>query len=69
MTIRKGPIVGPWFAAALIWAGALNASPALDFGPTVEVARPQGGYVGRMRLEPNHGEIGSPSVTVNLLKK
>jgi len=60
MRVHVGPVAGSLLIYALFAAVPTLASPSLAFGPTVEVARPQGGYVGAMRLEPNHGEIGAP---------
>jgi len=60
MRIQSGPIAGSLLCFACLWAIGTSASPSAGFGPTVEVGKPQGGYVGTMRLEPNHGEIGAP---------
>ena len=60
MSIHTGPLVGSFFAAILIWAPQSLAAPAASLGPEVEVGTPQGGYVGAMRVLPNHGEVGTP---------
>jgi len=44
-------------------AGAAGAAPASAFGPEVALVEPAGGFVGRVALEPERGEIGA-AVTV-----
>ncbi len=60
MRIHVGPIAGLFCAGALLLAAPLQAKPSSTFGPTVDVGRPQGGYVGTMRVAPLHGEAGAP---------
>jgi hypothetical protein len=59
MRIHAGPLAGSVFAIALLCAPAALAGPSSTFGPQVEVGKPQGGYVGTMRVAPVHGEIGA----------
>lgn len=65
MRLHAGPLAGPLFVLNLLAAPAALSAPASAFGPEVEVGRPQGGYVGTMRVAPLHGEVGAPfTVTV-----
>lgn len=62
MKARVGPFAGPLFSLALLCAAPVLASPSSVFGPTVEVGSPRGGYVGTMRVDPLHGEVGAPFI-------
>src|SRR5262249_60595341 len=54
------------FACALIGLifgclhGAVAAPRAAELGPEVAVAKPSGGYVGRLKVEPANGPVGTP---------
>ena len=61
MRIHGGPLDGLFFAFTLLFSAPWAlAVPPSAFGPTVDVGTPQGGYVGRMRVEPLHGAAGTP---------
>jgi hypothetical protein len=48
-------------AFALATTGAARAAPrAAEFGPEVAMAEPAGGYVGQLRVVPEHGPVGTP---------
>jgi hypothetical protein len=43
--------------------GLVAAPRATELGPETALAKPSGGYVGRLKVEPAHGPVGTP-VTV-----
>ncbi len=48
------------FVVSLAPRGAGAASPASAFGPKVDVGEPSGGFVGQLKVTPNHGPVGTP---------
>ena len=60
MRIHSGLVASLSLAFTLLFAPAVFSAPAADFGPEVKVASPQGGFVGRMQVDPLHGEVGAP---------
>jgi hypothetical protein len=52
-------------ALSIAWVGAAAAAPrAVELGPEVPLAEPSGGYVGKLKVTPEHGPVGTPlSVT------
>ena len=57
MRTHFGPLAGSLSVIIFLFAPTASAS---GFGAEVEIGRPQGGYVGTMRVSPLHGEIGAP---------
>src|SRR5262249_55603789 len=41
-------------------SGARGAAPAADLGPEVALTEPSGGYLGKLRVTPEHGPAGTP---------
>ncbi len=60
MRIHSGLVASLSLAFTLLFAPAVFSAPAADFGPEVKVSSPQGGFVGRMQVDPLHGEVGAP---------
>src|SRR5258708_36391524 len=62
--IEGGRAIG--FACALFAVlfasseGALAAPRAADLGPEVALTEPSNGYVGRLKVAPAHGPVGTP---------
>lgn len=49
------------FALAVAFAGSALAAPrAAQLGPEIPLAQPTGGYVGQLRIAPEHGPAGTP---------
>ena len=64
MRMHRGPRAGLSLVVALLYAPTVLGAPASAFGPKVAVGSPQGGFVGTMRVEPRHGEVGSPFTVI-----
>ena len=64
MRMHRGPRIALSVVFALLYAPTVLAAPASAFGPKVAVGSPQGGFVGTMRVEPRHGEVGSPFTVI-----
>ena len=60
MKVHFRPLAGSLSVIIFFFASEALGASASGFGAEVEVGRPQGGYVGTMRVAPLHGETGEP---------
>ncbi len=60
MKVHLGPLAGSLSVIVFLCSSQALSASAAGFGAEVEIGRPQGGYVGTMRVAPLHGEIGAP---------
>src|SRR6202023_3917814 len=52
--------LGLALALGLCPRGALAAPRAAELAPSVPLAEPSGGFVGRLQVSPAHGPVGTP---------
>ena len=45
-------------------AGAVAAPRAAELGPVVPQAEVRGGFVGRLKVAPEHGPVGTPVIVI-----
>src|SRR6266852_5634820 len=52
------------FALSAMFGPAVAAPLAAALGPEAQMAEPAGGYVGRLKVTPEHGPVGTPLTVV-----
>jgi hypothetical protein len=57
---RRGPVLASAALAIGLVTQAGAATPAASLGAEAPIGKPEGGFVGRIALQPEHGPVGTP---------